>query len=175
MNAKLLETLIKQWHQVAVKYNDWNWKIFLFINWDWQFQWCCKKASIEQSLKSCINVSCYSKQQIEQNFTNEYKVVTPAPLMLQPWDKVEILENVRQYWAREFRGDGHISMIWQKWLEVGMEGNWWYDIYEDNYKEISYWFPHRAVAKCEEEPQQEDKMEEMVKLLKEKWYKVIKE
>jgi len=174
MNAKLLETLIREWHQVAVKHKNWIWRVFMFIDWDWNFQWTVGRKTIQDCLSYWLIETLYPPRDIEKRFTNEYKVVTPTPLLLKKWDKVEILENLREYaeridWSKEI-----IEMIWQKGLGIYEVLNGRYIVYNEE-KSNYFYFPHRAVAKYEPQEDVEDKTEEAMRVLKEAGYKIIKE
>lgn len=168
MNAKHLETLIKQWHQVAVKNKDWNWKVFLFIRLDWCFEGTCVQQTIQECLDWWLSMISYTPKDIEHEYTDEYKIVTPSPLTLKEWDLVDISENVREYAVKKWRCEEKIDMIGQKWLKIYSVDDWYYWIYIDEFD--SRTFPSRAVSlsvsvKVET---QELTLEERVKRLEEK-------
>lgn len=144
MNTELLTILINQGHKVAVKSYISTWKVFLFINWDWEFQWTEFVSKIEDYINYWISNVTFSKEEIEKDFTDEYKVVTTQPLILKVWDEVEILENVGEYARLLWRNSYSIECIWKKWKIVWI-GIWDYEIQFDDLEIDS--FPDRAVAK----------------------------
>ena len=114
MNAKHLETLIKQGHHVAVKRNDGLWRVLMFITSRGLFMGTIVENTIEKCLEFGLWYDRYDNEDIEGYFTNEYKIVTPAPLMLEPGTKVEILENIRKYAENEGWEKQCIDMIGEK-------------------------------------------------------------
>jgi len=139
MNAKRLKQMIEMWHRVAVKNNNWWWKVFMHINWNWSFEWTAQEVSIEECLETWLTSYTNSVKKIEDDFTDEYKIVTPAPTLLKKWDQCEILENVREYGEEKERAKNCIDMIWKWWLILDETTNLGYGIWD-------YYFPHRAVA-----------------------------
>ena len=178
MKAKLLEDLIRQGHQVAVRDNDWKWNVFLFINWNWEFEWTIERITIDKCMEHWLNSRSYTPKEIENYFTDEYKVVTPTPKLLEVWDTVEILENVREnvreYAIKEERYKDCSNTIWQKWLEIRSVYSYWYLIWTKDKSDFLI-FPTRAVAKCESDTKEDDVTMKAIQLLKEKGYKIVKE
>jgi len=159
MNPKLLKDLILAGHRVACKTKEWQWKVFLFVNWDGKFQWTNVKNTIESCLFTWLSHTIYDDWWLWEYFTWEYKVVTPLPQLPQPWDTVEVLEICRELpWFDEFC-DNMKDMVWKK-LEVRRITTYWdIQIYTTDEK-YYYTFSSRQVAKCEPENVQSIQSEE---------------
>lgn len=147
MNPTLLKDLILAGHRVACKTIHWYWKVFLFINWEWKFQWTSLKISIEKSIESWLNWEWYTDYIVNLELTWEYKIVTPLPQLPQPWDTVEVLEICRELPEFEEWDVGRKCMVWNKYIveEISNTKNILID---------ARYFPSRAVAKCEPEKAQ---------------------
>ena len=154
MNAKHLKTLIKQGHHVAVKKNDGDWKVFMFIT----SRGVLMGTRVENTIEKCLEVGLstikYYNEEIEDYCTNEYKIVTPAPLILEPGTKVEILESCREYsvWGTK-------NMIGEKGFKVISPSGGSY-LFEGN-----HYFPHWAVAAMPPEEVKKMTQEEVEKEL----------
>ena len=140
MNAKHLETLIKQGHHVAVKKNDGDWKVFMFIT----SRGVLMGTRVENTIEKCLEVGLstikYDNEEIKDLFTNEYKIVTPAPLILEPGTKVEILESCREYSENYGCGTVRTNMIGEKGFKVKSTSTGNYVL------EGNHYFPQWAVA-----------------------------
>ena len=175
MNPTLLKDLILAGHRVACKTHEWNRKVFLFINWKWNFEWTQIQHSIESSLSFWLDPESYTEKEVKEVFTWEYKIVTQLPQLPQVWDTVEVLEICREIpwfddWA-EFIKD----MIWKK-LEVKAITTYWdIKVYTEDKNDYAT-FQTRQVAKCEPEeeptPVSEEKFWDTI-LFNWKTYKAI--
>lgn len=176
MNAGLLKDLLQQGHRVAVKTKGGEWRVFLSVrhpDGHTYFQGTCSCKSIEESLREGLENADWEESDIETFFTNEYKVVTPAPKILKKGDTVEILENVREMAEREGWREEVMTMIGQRGLKVKESFAVEYRIWN---KDMSNWclFPRWAVAKCDpEEEVVEMTMADVEKLVGKK-VKIIK-
>ena len=152
MNTTLLKDLILAGHRVACKNTYWERKVFLFIDWNWKFEWTAFSGSIEQCLSDGLVGFWCTEQEIKSDFTWEYKIVTPLPQLPQVWDTVEVLEICRQLPWFDSREDGQKNMVGKKFI-VKEISRFWDIILND-----LYWFVLRQVAKCEPdvEPVPED-------------------
>lgn len=149
MNPNHLKELIEMWHRVAVKKHNGYWKVFLFINWNDLFEWTVERKDISLCLCAWLWGFYCNEDEIKTKFTNEYKIVTPAPKLLQPWDKCVILENVREVAEKDWRGTCAMQSIWNTVFVVDSTWPWFYNLLEyQNWDVI--WdmgaIPHRAVA-----------------------------
>ncbi len=171
MNPTLLKDLILAGHRVACKSIEWKRIVFLFINWMWKFEWTQQLSSIKSCLYSWLNNYSYSKEEIQDFFTWEYKIVTPLPQLPQVWDTVEVLEICRELpWFDEWN-DNMKYMVWKKYKVTSINIIWWV---------VQLWiyiFPMRAVAKCEPDveptPVSEEKFWQVIELNWKKYREII--
>jgi len=152
MNPTLLKDLILAGHRVACKTKEQQWKVFLFINWDWKYQWTNATYGIEKSLSSWLDNTMYDDWWLWEYFTWEYKIVTPLPQLPQVWDTVEVLEICRELPDFDEWDDDRKELVWWKHI-IDWYSMWWVHI-------IWRRFPSRAVAKCEPEKEQSIQSEE---------------
>lgn len=153
MNPTLLKDLILAGHRVACKTFDWQWVVFLFIDWDGYFQWTEIQHSISASLSRWICDNKYDTKRSKNLFTWEYKIVTPLPQLPQVWDTVELLEICRELpWFNKWLSDRK-DMVWKKHTVDRIDESW--DIYL-----WDFWFTSRQVSKCEPEKAQSIQSEE---------------
>lgn len=129
---------LKHGHWIAVKNKDGYWKVFMYLRPDGRFECTVAKETIEKSLDAGFSTVIHSKEEIEQYFTEEYKIVTPAHVLLEPGTKVEILEHVREF-AEE------IDMVGKKGFEIKGIFNSTYEVYDEEMNSV-WSFPHWAVA-----------------------------
>jgi len=156
MNPKLLKDLILAGHRVACKTKEQQWKVFLFINWDWKYQWTNATYGIEKSLSSWLDNTMYDDWWLWEYFTWEYKIVTPLPQLPQVWDTVEVLEICREFpWFDEWT-DLRANMVWKK-FKVSETYGFNIKILDGSHE---WRFSSRMVAKCEPEKEQPLKSEE---------------
>ena len=98
MEAEKLKQLLEMGHHVEVKDKEWEKFKFISLHDRWWF---------------IHEYGRFTSITIDQTFTNEYKIVTKAPKRLKEWDKVRILENVREIIDNEERKRTEIeNMIW---------------------------------------------------------------
>lgn len=135
----------------------------MFVDEDWCFQWTYTESTITESLDSWLCDTGYIPYEIENEFTDEYEIVTPAPLMLKAWDLVDISKNITDLTIANGRHKDTIGMMWEKWLEIESVSEYRsYSIYtRDKSKTIE--FPSRAVSLSV--PKKELTIEERVKIL----------
>ena len=136
MNPTLLKDLILAGHRVACKTHEWNWKVFLFINWNWEFEWTVSRNLIEKCFFAWLSETSYTEWEIASILTWEYKIVTPLPQLPQVWDTVEVLEICREIAMSGVMKD----MIWKKYI-----------VKESNNRHVllnEFYFSPRMVAKC---------------------------
>jgi len=136
---------LKHGHWVAVrdKFNDWM--VFTYLRPDGDLEGTVSETTIEESKETGLGYASYSKLDIENDFTDEHKILTHAPVLLEPGTKVEILENVRELAEKEKWGDVKIDMIGKKGFEIKNVYGGDYCVYNE-YKSEFYAFPHWAVA-----------------------------
>ena len=177
MNPTLLKDLILAGHRVACKTNEWNRKVFLFVNWDWKFEWTWRRDSIEECLYDWLTSNSLSEKTIKEDFTWEYKIVTPLPQLPQVWDTVEVLEICRE--LPEFDDEWNQlmkNMIWKKLKVKYITIYWDLQIYTPDEKDYSTFSP-RMVAKCEPDkeptPVSEEKFWEVIELNWKKYREII--
>lgn len=146
MNPTLLKDLILAGHRVACKVNNNNWIYITFVCMDLNgedfFWW---QNTTEWYSETINYFWAYSYKDIKNDFTWEYKIVTPLPQLPQVWDTVEVLEICREIeWFDEWSEDRK-NMIWNKYI-----------VNRASYNSISiwYWFLPLQVAKCEPEKEQ---------------------
>ena len=146
MNPTLLKDLILAGHRVACKTNEWMRKVFLFVRWDWRFAWTGLYDSIEWWLSEGLSESSYPEQAIQEDFTWEYKIVTPLPQLPKVWDAVEVLEICRELPWFDGWDDNIKNMVWKRWEVKEVTSFWdiWLE-YKDGYK---FYFSPRQAAKC---------------------------
>lgn len=146
-----IKNLIELGHRVAVKGKDGLWKVFLFVNGYGNLEGTIHMETIEQSLARGLSDSNYNKEQFENYFTTEYKIITEPPKMLPVGTKVEILENVRDIAKKKSWIETSMNMIGESGFEIKNTYNG--DRYEIwNYDKTDYSiFPHWAVAPVYEE------------------------
>lgn len=150
MNPTLLKDLILAGNRVACKEHKWYRKVFLFIDWAWCFQWTLTQHSIDASLTEWLSIASCTETEIQEDFTWEYKIVTPLPQLPQVWDTVEVLEICRDIpWFDEW-DTYRKNMVSRKIIVEGISLYW--DIVIEG-----YYFTSRMVAKCE--PQKEQSIE----------------
>lgn len=153
MNPTLLKDLILAGHRVACKDIDWQRKVFFHINWSWKFEWTWYWISINLCLDDWLTSNSLNEETIKDNFTWEYKIVTPLPQLPQVWDTVELLEICRELplfnkWLSDRK-----DMVWKKHTVDRIDESW--DIYL-----WDFWFTSRQVSKCEPEKAQSIQSEE---------------
>ena len=153
MNPTLLKDLILAGHRVACKTHEWNRKVFLFINWKWNFEWTQIQHSIESSLSFWLDPESYTEKEVKEVFTWEYKIVTQLPQLPQVWDTVEVLEICREFPRFDGFFDNMKDMVWKKMKVKGISPYWDIQIYTTDEKDF-YTFSSRQVAKCEPEKEQ---------------------
>lgn len=157
MNPTLLKDLILAGHRVACKTKEWQWKVFLFINWKWELEWTSIQKSIDISIASWLSSVWRTEKEIIDNLIWEYKIVTPLPQLPQVWDTVEVLEICRELpLFNEWRNDMK-DMVWKKYMVEESDYNWMIMIWDDW---IHCMFNSRQVAKCEPEKEQSIQPEE---------------
>jgi hypothetical protein len=142
MNPTLLKDLILAGHRVACKTNEWDWRVFLFIDWEWYFQWTLETKSIEECLSYWLNHSSYTEDEYKKQFTWEYKIVTPLPQLPQVWDTVEVLEICTETYLFDTWDDRRVNMIWKKYTVENTCQDWTVTMNREC-------FSSRMVAKCE--------------------------
>lgn len=152
MNPTLLKDLILAGHRVACKTKEWEWRVFLLVRWDWQFQWTDSSINIEWCISIWLSSIRFSDAEIKEYFTWEYKIVTPLPQLPQVWDTVEVLDICREIPWFDKRPDVRKDMVWKKYPVWNID-------YWQVFLDICY-FPSRAVAKCEREKAQSIQSEE---------------
>jgi len=116
MNPTLLKDLILAGHRVACKTKDWRRKVFLFVILDWRFEWTVVTESIEECLSDGLSSGTYTEEDIKEDFTWEYKIVTPLPQLPQVWDTVEVLEICRELPWFDSRVRHRKNMVWKRYL-----------------------------------------------------------
>lgn len=147
MNQTLLKDLILAGHMVACKDRDWYRKVFLHIDKEWFFMWTICDKDINTSISDKLSSTIHTEDHIKEDFTWEYKIVTPLPQLPQVWDTVEVLEICRELnWFEEW-DDERKDMVWKKHIVKGIS-NYWHIIIGD------FWFLPWQVAKCEHEKEQ---------------------
>jgi len=149
MNPTLLKDLILAGHRVACKYINWQRKVFFHINWSWKFEWTWYRDSIKLCLDDWLTSNSLNEETIKDNFTWEYKIVTPLPQLPQVWDTVEVLEICRELpWFDEWT-DLRANMVWKK-IKVSETYGFNIKILDGSHE---WRFSSRMVAKCEPEAQ----------------------
>lgn len=85
---------LKHGHWVAVKNKNQFWKVFTP---DGRLEGTIPtNGTIDISLGQGLSTSGFSKEEIENDFTEEYKIVTPAPVLLEPGTKVELIDSYKK-------------------------------------------------------------------------------
>ena len=148
-----IRNLIEHGHWVACEDKDGYWKVFLFVNGKGRLEGTEIGGNITDSMDYGLRGINYSEQRFEEKFTDNYKVVTPAPKLLKAGDKVEILENVRELPGLDDWFDEKKEMIGQKGFEIRSFDIVDYEIFTKD-KRNSYSFPHWAVAPCYEDEEE---------------------
>ena len=148
-----IRDLIEHGHWVACEHKNGNWKVFLFVNGKGQLEGTGAGETIEKSIEYGLHSMACDQASFEGDFTNNYKVVTPAPKLLKAGDKVEILENVRELPGLDDWFDEKKEMIGQKGFEIRSFDIVDYEIFTKD-KRNSYSFPHWAVAPCYEDEEE---------------------
>lgn len=176
MNSTLLKDLILAGHRVACKTYEWKRKVFLFINWNWCFEWTTSLNTIEDSLSSWLHSSSYTEEIIWEEFTWEYKIVTPLPQLPQVWDTVEVLEICRELPEFDEWYGGKKDMVWNKYKVKSIDIAWRISCWTE-YEEDCHNFQTRQVAKCEPQKSQsiesEEKFWEIIELNWKKYREII--
>ncbi len=139
MDPKHLRRLLECGHRVRLEYKSWQTCTIYFFDKNWRFH----------SLSDY-----FDDDEISNIFTNEYKIVTTAPKLLQPWDRCVVLENVRELAEKDWWGVCAKESIWDTVFVVGSICSWYYNLVE--YKDWDvFWeidsVPSRAVAPYYEE------------------------
>ena len=152
MNTEHLKKLILQGHTVAVENKNKQWVAFSNVGKEW-FYATIPTDSVEKSVALLDGLTDhYNLKEIRNEFTDNYKVVTLAPLLLEKGDKVELLSNYEELINTseysKFAIDKLLSWIGKKDLKIEDVFCFYYYITDGDY---SYSFPHWAVAFVEEE------------------------
>ena len=153
MNPTLLKDLILAGHRVACKDIEWYRKVFLHIDQEWFFMWTVCDKDINKSMSEKLSNTIHTEDHIKENFTWEYKIVTPLPQLPQVWDTVEVLEICRELPWFDERSADRKNMVWKKYRVERLENHWVISI-------GWYFLSPRMVAKCEPEKAQSIQSEE---------------
>ena len=155
MNAKHLRELLEQGHRVQIISNETKFtKPIKHRIIDWSENWYFIGENQDGSLMR------YTDANIEQNFTNDYKIVTPAPKLLEVGDEVEIVDS---YQFQKPRSRNISTFV------IEDVDNSHYTVSYKN-KSLGYGnlaYPHRAVAKLA------PKEDETIKIIDGKKYKLL--
>ena len=149
-----VKNLIQHGHWVACETVNRNWKVFMLVNDEEELEGTGIKNTIEKSIKYGLYDCPHNQEDFENEFTDNYKVVTPAPKLLKPGDKVEILENVREHPDFERWLDPAKEMVGQKGLEIRRIDVGDYCVYTKD-KSDHYSFPYWAVVPYYEDEEEE--------------------
>lgn len=162
--------VLESGHWIGIKTKDGDWKVFTYVKPDGKLEGMLQSTTIETSLEVGLLRAHYSKENIENDFTNEYQIVPRIPKSYKVGDLVDILDTpeVREYVKHGdgLSSDGYKKLVGQKGLEVG-------GVYEDksitvyNKDESHYCIlPHWAlVPHFKEEPKLNLTDEELIKEL----------
>ena len=171
MNPTLLKDLILAGHRVACKMKDGYWKVFLHISSEWFFMWTLFDRDINISISAKLSNTIHTKYHISDNFTWEYKIVTPLPQLPQVWDTVEVLEICRELPDFDEWWDRMKDMVWWRFKVKSISYFWHIRVYTDFEKDY-YTFTSRQVAKCEPDVEQSIVSEETLwKIIELNWKK----
>lgn len=157
--------VLESGHWIGVKHENGKWKVFTYVRPNGKLEGMSIGGSIKDSLNSGLNPYSYTKEEIEQYFTNEYQIVPRIPKPYRTGDLVDILDTpeVREY-VKDY-GELSLEIVGQKGLEImGIEGMHIRIYLKD--KSDWYTFPYLAVAPhFKEEPKVNLTDEELIKEL----------
>ena len=169
MTGELLGPVLDQGHWVAMEHNNGRWKVFMYQRPDGEFEGTVCREKIEQCLICGVVGTIYTKEDIENDFTGKYAIVTPAPKMLEVGDMVQILDIAKEcerykYWHYEAKE--MVVGLFVGLFEISDITNGNYSIWNKD-KTCSWDFPQWAVAKAPETKHSQQDIENAKKLLQE--------
>ena len=165
MTGELLETLIAQRHWVAMEHNNGRWKVFMYQRPDGEFEGTVGHNTIKECLTFGLIGGAYTKEDIKDDFTGKYAIVTPAPKMLEVGDMVQILDIAKECEGYESWHHEAKDMVGGV-LNIRNVASTYYCVWNKD-KTCSWNFPHWAVAKAPETKHSQQDIENANKLLQE--------
>lgn len=175
MKKQLVEhiiNLVKHRHHVAVMDKEGDYTILKGVNPDGTLYGTYLGDTIEECKRGRVG-SNYSFEEIQENFTDEYEIVTEPPIPYKKGDLVDILPIAKELPDFEWWGEKGKEMVGKKGLEIKhICDNGSYGVYTKD-KSYCCYLPYWCLAPHLQE--EDDKMEEAMQLLKNNGYKVIKE
>ena len=161
-NSEKLKAWIEQGHWVAGQNKDGDWKVFLSVDKDGEFQGTLSRETVYDCLRSSLSTNSYMPEEIDSDWSN-FQFETPVPKLIEVGKKVMILENVREIVEKRGGGKKKIEMIGKSGLIIKEVFPFYYSVYSED-QEDHFSFPHWAVAEYFED-EEEITLEEAEKIL----------
>lgn len=165
-NYEKIKAIIESWHIAQVEHDSWMFRLIFRMKPNWSLIGSRMWSSIDACYRKedCV---IYEEECVCWRAIKSITVYQKPVRYPKPWDKVQILESVKELPQRYTRNDSAKSMVW--WPFVVKDcGDCCCEIYSNDGYSFSFDYRHIAPRIEEDEPK-EMTIEEIQKEL---WYKI---